>query len=419
MSEGIPKQIASIDTLFLELPPSCIEFWHLHPEYFVIGTYFLKNPEQHQEQGNRQEENLPNDGHSSAKKAQERTGSLVLCKLNDNKLEIVDTCKTDYAILDVHFAYAGNGKERVHTSTFWTANSTGSIAEYEIIFPIANASPTIEQRSIHQLYAEDILVLSFCWHPHDANLMSTTLSNGEVHVIRKRAQARDEKETMIWETSAQKPMSHELEAWTSCFSSTGEELLFSGGDDAVLQYTTTPTAFQHKQDDEADSEESPTPKTLPKKFHNAGITSILPLHHSLLLTGSYDDHIRLLLTHPRPTLLADLNLGGGVWRLKLLSSSNEAPNEASNEEKGIYDILASCMHAGTRIVRLTMDGVGETGFEVLATFEENESMNYGSDVQPRREGGEEVLRGFVVVSTSFYDRRVCLWRFDGMADGMG
>lgn len=77
---------------------------------------------------------------------------------------------------------------------------------------------------------------------------------------------------------------------------------------------------------------------------------------------------------------------------------------------GTYDILASCMHAGTRIVRLVMDGSDGPRFELLATFEENESMNYGSDVQPKREE-ENSSRQFTVVSTSFYDKRVCLWKF--------
>lgn len=62
-------------------------------------------------------------------------------------------------------------------------------------------------------------------------------------------------------------------------------------------------------------------------------------------------------------------------------------------------------------MRLVMDGLDGPRFELLATFEENESMNYGSDFQPKREGGEEKAREFTVVSTSFYDKRVCLWKF--------
>lgn len=245
MSESDHQQIISIDTLFLDIPPSCIEFWDLHSEYFVLGTYFLKKPEE--EQAKTQEENA-SDENKPAKKPQERTGSLILCKLNESKIEIADTCEAEYAILDLHFAYEGDGHERKQTNIFWTANSTGSIAAYEIVFAESTAKPTIERRSLCQLYPEDILVLSFCWHPSDPTLISTTLSNGEVHIIRKGSKTHDGRPT--WMESTQKLASHELEAWTSCFSSMGEELIFSGGDDAVLQYTATPTELQGEQKDE-------------------------------------------------------------------------------------------------------------------------------------------------------------------------
>ena len=66
------------------------------------------------------------------------------------------------------------------------------------------------------------------------------------------------------------------------------------------------------------------------------------------------------------------------------------------------------MHAGTRIVKLSRGEQDENDwtFEVLARFEEHKSMNYGSDVQP----GEGKVK--TMVSTSFYDKLLCLWRFD-------
>ncbi len=66
------------------------------------------------------------------------------------------------------------------------------------------------------------------------------------------------------------------------------------------------------------------------------------------------------------------------------------------------------MHAGTRIVKLSRGEQVEDDwtFEVLALFEEHKSMNYGSDVQP----SEGSMKN--IVSTSFYDRLLCLWRFD-------
>jgi diphthine methyl ester acylhydrolase len=64
------------------------------------------------------------------------------------------------------------------------------------------------------------------------------------------------------------------------------------------------------------------------------------------------------------------------------------------------------MHAGTRVVRLSCNQDGVWRFEVLATFEEHKSMNYGSDVQP----GDSHVK--TIVSTSFYDKLLCLWKVD-------
>lgn len=64
------------------------------------------------------------------------------------------------------------------------------------------------------------------------------------------------------------------------------------------------------------------------------------------------------------------------------------------------------MHAGTRIVELRKDADGQWEIEVLSKFEEHKSMNYGSDVQP----GDGALK--TIVSTSFYDKLLCLWRYE-------
>ena len=77
--------------------------------------------------------------------------------------------------------------------------------------------------------------------------------------------------------------------------------------------------------------------------------------------------------------------------------------------------MASCMHAGSRVVRLESPGSsaegssGEWAFSVLAKFEEHKSMNYGSDVQPVKRGQEGGQR--TIVSTSFYDKLMCVWQF--------
>lgn len=64
------------------------------------------------------------------------------------------------------------------------------------------------------------------------------------------------------------------------------------------------------------------------------------------------------------------------------------------------------MHAGTRVVELIKNGSGEWQLKTIAKFEEHKSMNYGSDAQP---GTGSLKR---VVSTSFYDKLLCLWQCD-------
>lgn len=197
---------------------------------------------------------------------------------------------------------------------------------------------------------------------------------------------------------------HDLEAWTLSFSHTGKEV-YSGGDDATLRYSTLPdmtsSSTSAAQDEEEDEDFFPT-QWQDRRAHDAGVTAILPLAHeqNILITGSYDDNIRVLSCPHigRKQVLAEENLEGGVWRLKLLTSS---PQDSK------YTVLASCMHAGTRIVSVTKDEGGDWSIEVLARFEEHKSMNYGSDVQPGcQSGGEQTI-----ISTSFYDKLLCLWRF--------
>lgn len=230
--------------------------------------------------------------------------------------------------------------------------------------------------------------------------------------------------------------SHSLEAWTMAFPSSGDAV-YSGGDDSGLLFRSLPTYLSSTETDSDTStwaklqetfaenadieevEEEPGLAWADKRIHGAGVTAILPLGipssapfsttdgNTSLITGSYDDTIRLISIAPstRRTVLTSLNLGGGVWRLKLLSFS-------CSSSRTEFFFLVSCMHAGTRIVRLSHTKEGEEGewaFDVLARFEEHKSMNYGSDSRRGLDGDGKRT----VVSTSFYDRLVCLWRFEG------
>lgn len=122
-----------------------------------------------------------------------------------------------------------------------------------------------------------------------------------------------------------------------------------------------------------------------KKTHGAGVTAIMPQSgNNMLLTGSYDDILRIFDLRTRD-VVGQIDLGGGVWRLSKRGSNNRS-------------LIASCMYVGSRVVDLDEDFRSPN---VIAKFEEHESMNYGCDIHPNEPD--------IVVSCSFYDKRVCIW----------
>ena len=155
------------------------------------------------------------------------------------------------------------------------------------------------------------------------------------------------------------------------------------------------------------------------KEHDAGVTAILPLHYEAqclaFVTGSYDEHIRICTMKAapaRPRIEAEKCLGGGVWRLKMMFSSLIARRDPNDPPLIVRRILASCMHAGVKVVDIVglpeESGTIAWSMKVVAEFEEHESMNYGSDVQSAEV--EMNGRGPLVASTSFYDKKLFVWR---------
>jgi diphthamide biosynthesis protein 7 len=285
------------------------------------------------------------------------------------------------------------------------ATSTGSIDTYQLVDAYDEAAvepgvvPRISHVKTHQYFPEDVLVTVFSWHP-TSPAVGMSLSSGEISLA-----------STTGGTLNATVFTHDLEAWTLAFLPDGMGL-YSGGDDSVLAYRDLPANFESVFETDNDSNlAEETPQWKDKRIHGAGVTGILPLHtqgeRHLVLTGSYDDCIRLIdaPVSGRRKVLAEMNLGGGVWRLKRLDVSPDIPAEEQTTSSIL--LLASCMHAGARIVRLFRTEEEDWTFEVLAKFEEHKSMNYGSDCQPQvTEKGQRTF-----ITTSFYDRLLCLWRF--------
>lgn len=306
------------------------------------------------------------------------------------------------AILDLHF-HPGQ------SDVLAVVSSTGVLSFFRL-----SASGQLDEVISHSALgpSDGVLFLSCAWHPVFHNLLAITTSDFHVHIFHISS---DWNAHVVTDGPA---ASHQLEAWTSTFSpivlgprDSSEQLeltLFSGGDDSRLLASTIAYS-PRKCPDETSSSIEPLYPSRVFKGHDAGVTAILPLpvptswDGVLVVTGSYDDHIRVYkYTGPSqvPQLLAEKNLGGGVWRLKTIL----AP-EADVDEWQVV-LLASCMHAGARIVRLSVDHTGNVQIVVLGRFEEHKSMNYGSDYAPDTVGSGGRLK---CISTSFYDRLLCLW----------
>jgi diphthamide biosynthesis protein 7 len=230
----------------------------------------------------------------------------------------ISTTPTPYAILDLHFS--------PHDPTLLAvAGSTGCLQ----LFRFSASSTTLEPLSTYQFFDPATLVLSLSWHPTNANLLGVTVSEGSVYVVDTNVAVKEALDT------GKEILTHDLEAWTLVFAHDGKAI-YSGGDDASLRFSTladpatstsSKTAEEGKEEEEEGKEgeeDDFTPlQWQDRRSHQAGVTAILPLASgdNILITGSYDDNIRVLHAplQGRKQVLAEENLEGGVWRLKLLT----------------------------------------------------------------------------------------------------
>ena len=301
------------------------------------------------------------------------------------------------------------------------ATSEGCVCVYKL--DIADGASLIKESTV-QLFDPAILVLSLAWYArlnspltHYPSVIAVSASDGQVVVFdynRQQSNGHAQKLTMS--------QAHSLEAWTVAWSNEYREAeggladLYSGGDDSTLcrlSPSGLPLGTEEGTGDEAQILHEPSHRD--KKTHDAGVTAILPMFLSdpdeveFLLTGSYDEYIRVIAlpdSGGRTKVLAERHLGGGVWRLKLVAKFATA-------KQGVHLlVLASCMHAGAKFLKIqSSEDQTSWSIDVIANFEEHESMNYASDGRIESLEGEHRSR-YTFVSTSFYDRKLCVWHVE-------
>nr|XP_040227611.2 diphthine methyltransferase [Anopheles coluzzii]XP_040227612.2 diphthine methyltransferase [Anopheles coluzzii] len=172
---------------------------------------------------------------------------------------------------------------------------------------------------------------------------------------------------------------HGFEAWTCAFSRHNENIVFSGGDDCFLC----------AHDVRCPGEPIMKGKN---KTHSAGVTSLLSFagRDHILLTGSYDENVRLFDERQLKCSVSELPLHGGVWRLR------------SNPLREPDAILCACMYHNFSVVQLNADD----SFELVGVYGEHESICYGCDWQ---QVGKGYRSGRNVIATcSFYDHKLCV-----------
>jgi diphthamide biosynthesis protein 7 len=305
----------------------------------------------------------------------------------------------------------------------------GSLSLFDVSNLGETSVPSISQlwtKQVHEDPSVPALFLAWApenWFQNSADGFAVTFSDSRTSVFGTHGSISEE--IAEWGTYEAKQM---IEVWfvalsTSANPDTGIQtpFMFTGNDFGSLHTRRFDTAV-------LDEDEHVAPMLLEHddraRHHTAGVTAILPLEVPMvddapvLLTGSYDESLRVYHATRRGEVLAEEGLDGGVWRLQLLDTSKvPGSSDAVDGAEWRFLVLASCMHAGTRLVRVTckmQDGGSEWGIEVLAKFTEHESMNYASGVwvggKKREEAG--CSSQLLCVSSSFYDRRLCVWTVD-------
>ncbi|UNI17363.1 Methylated diphthine methylhydrolase [Purpureocillium takamizusanense] len=405
--------IKSKATRILDLPPSCMLFSPAYPDFFVVGTYNLQKDDAssgHPDEGQHAE---------GLKKPQSRHGSLVVFRLEGGEMFVnvclmgsmlltlismkLQTTLQPSALLDIRFHPDTVG----HQDILAAVSSTGTLAIFRFD-PARDAQEPLQHVATSRCADLDdgTLFLQCAWHPSLTNAIAVTTSSGLARLLYLDCD---------WKIKGQTDLDipNSLEAWSIAFSPTAGQgrqavTAYCGGDDSMLRYT----SYALGDEGRPQGYEALFPPVTIKGQHDAGVTAILPLPiftedgGRVVVTGSYDDSMRVFSIHDldasygmkRAHLLMETNVGGGVWRLNLVDIK---PSRTIR-------VLASCMHAGARLLEITSD-CSSWGCRVLARFEEHESMNYASHFVPLP-GSKDGLR---CVSTSFYDKLLCLWEYHG------
>lgn len=307
--------------------------------------------------------------------------------------------------------------------TLGLALSNGSIALYKLC-----ADPVLEL--VHwrtlALFSDSTVVLSLEFHPDVSTLFGVTLSTGQTWLFQFSHHDR-------WRVEALRlPLDNAFQSWSMVFAYYDEEpegktgltrdlAVYACGDDGAIRGAVFPALGSCL------AQSAPTALVPFRNAHQYGVTALLPLHvdlqlrrHHVLVTGGFDQNICVYDTALRE-VVAKEDLGGGVWKFRVLDSSTAPILTESREsiqqssapsQRTRVSILASCMEAGAQVVELVHTTQGAWEVNVLAKFEDHDGMVYASEGVCTHQDPQTNCREYTCISTSFQDRRLCVWAYE-------
>ncbi|KAL0071975.1 hypothetical protein AAF712_000898 [Marasmius tenuissimus] len=235
--------------------------------------------------------------------------------------------------------------------------------------------------SIQVAPSSDILCLSLDWSNRRSSASEpgrivVSLSNGELSVL-------DPEHTSNESTAPRSWHAHDYEPWIAAWDYWDPNVVYSGGDDLKLK------GWDLRED-------LHRPTFLNKRF-DAGVTTIQchPYREHLIAVGSYDSRVRLFDTRKPQIPVTEINVGGGVWRVKW------HPHEVRKD-----DLLVACMHDGFKVVRFDLNNAGTELGDISKRYDGHGSLAYGVDWSFNQGQGDQS----VIASCSFYDHSLHLWR---------
>ncbi|XP_051115052.1 uncharacterized protein LOC127240417 [Andrographis paniculata] len=297
-----------------------------------------------------------------------RSGSISLFNVNADAglLELIQTVETA-GIFDVKWSPRLSSDSSLPLLA--QADADGYVRIYSLQCRGSDGSQ-IKENCLSEVCGQMIsssMCLYIDWNP-SGNAMAVGRSDGSVSVV-----SLDESRLSIrhdWKA-------HDFEVWAASFDIQQPTLVYTGSDDCKfacwdIRDDPSKLVFQNS------------------KAHKMGVCCVAksPGDSNTLLTGSYDEHLRIwdVRSMSKPVVESSICLGGGIWRIK------HHPSRTGRA-------LAACMHNGFAIVRFESDKI-----EVVETYNKHGSLAYGADWQ---RGTSPNLP--VIATCSFYDRLLRVW----------